>query len=137
MPDPNPLSSDDWLERVLVADAREHAAVPGADAGFTARVMAALPSPVPAAVPAWRKPALAALWTIALAGLALALPGTVLEVGREAYRLLAAQPVSLTQIASTLVVLGIATWGVAGYVWFQSESRPGTMAGRGSVLQQF
>ena len=53
-------ASDDWLDDVLRADGREHRADYLDDEGFTARVMSALPAV--AALPAWRKPALAALW---------------------------------------------------------------------------
>lgn len=130
-------AGDDWLELALRADAHAHRASAIADDGFGARVMAALPAPVHGAVPAWRKPVVIALWTLALAGLAIALPATMLDVGREAYRLLAAQPVSLTQIASALVVLGIATWGLAGYVWLRSDGPPGAPFARGSALRQF
>jgi hypothetical protein len=55
------------------------------------------------------------LWTVAAAGAAIALPGTVLDVGREAFRLLAAQPVSVAQIAAMLAAAGAATWGAAAW----------------------
>ena len=52
-------ADDDWLDAALRADGREHRAEYLDDAGFTARVMAALPAPT--ALPAWRKPALTLL----------------------------------------------------------------------------
>ena len=104
----------DWLDAALAADARDHASAYVDDRGFTARVMAGLPAPLPAA-PRWRRPVLVALWTAAVAGAALALPGVALDVGREAFRMLAAQPVSLPQIATALAAAGIATWGAAAW----------------------
>jgi len=104
----------DWLDAALAADAREHATSYLDDQGFTARVMATLPAPV-AAEPGWRRPALVALWSAAAIATASALPGAALEVGREAFRLLAAQPVSLPQIAAVLAVLGTVTWSAAAW----------------------
>ena len=49
-------AGDDWLDGLLRADGGEHRAGYLDDDGFTARVMSALPAP--AALPAWRKPAL-------------------------------------------------------------------------------
>ena len=116
--DPQPPSTtadaDDWLDGLLAADATEHRAGYVADDGFTARVMAKLPAPM-LALPAWRKPALIALWVVATMALAIAMPGAVLEVGRSAYRLLAAQPVSLSGIAgAALAMIGL-TWAAAAY----------------------
>jgi hypothetical protein len=105
---------DDWLDAALAADAREHAYLYVDDQGFTARVMAALPAPA-AVMPRWRKPAIAALWVAAAAGAATVVPGIVLDVGREAFRLLAAQPVSLPQIAAALAAAGIVTWSAAAW----------------------
>lgn len=99
-------AADDWLERLLVADgaAQRDAYVP--DDGFTAHVMAALPAPV--APPAWRRPAVVALWGVAAAGIAVAMPGVVVDVAREAYRLLAAHPVSLTgMIGAAAAMFGL------------------------------
>ncbi len=110
---PNIAPDDDWLDAALAADAREHGSAYLDDQGFTARVMAALPAPV--AVPRWRRPALVALWSAAAVGTATALPGVALDVGREAFRLLAAQPVSLPQIAAVLAALGVVTWSAAAW----------------------
>ena len=73
--------------------------------------MAALPAP--ATLPAWRKPALTGLWAAAGIGIALALPGTVVDVAREVLRVVIGQPVSLTGIAAGVVALGAATWAAA------------------------
>ena len=107
-------ADDDWLDQALRVQARDERAGHVDDAGFTARVMASLPSPVEA-VPGWRRPALMAIWGLAAAGAAVALPGTALDVGREAFRLLVAHPVSLPQMGATLVALGIATYAAAAW----------------------
>lgn len=104
----------DPIEEALRAEAREFAAGYIADDGFTARVVAALPPPVEA-TPYWRRPAIAVMWGVAAAGAALALPGLAVDVGREAFRLLATQPISLPQIAATLAALGLASWAAAAY----------------------
>ena len=91
-PDLRPDAPDDWLERALAADAHEHRDDYVDDAGFTANVMAALPAPAPAALPRWRKPVLTSLWASAGLGLAFALPGTVLDVTRGTFGLLAETP---------------------------------------------
>ena len=111
---PTPAGRDDWLDRALADAAREHAATYVGDDGFTARVMTALPAPE--ALPRWRKPAVAALWGVAAAGIAAALPDTFLALSRETYHLLSAQPVSLLNVAITLAALAAATWGGAAYV---------------------
>jgi hypothetical protein len=103
----------DWLDRVLADDARAYRDAYVADEGFVARVMQALPAPL--ALPAWRKPVVLALWGVAAAGIALAMPSAVLEVGREAYRLLAAQPVSLSGIAGAVVAMIAVTSAAAAY----------------------
>ena len=63
---------DAWLERALADDAAEHRAAHVDDAGFTARVMAALPAPL--AAPRWRKPVEWALWGVAGTAIAASLP---------------------------------------------------------------
>ena len=109
-----PHAPDDWLEQTLRLGAREHREGYLDDDGFTARVMAALPAPV-APLPRWRRPAVAAIWAVAAAGMAVALPGTVIDVGREAFRLLATQPVSLTHFGVALAALGVGTWFAAAW----------------------
>lgn len=105
---------DAWIEQLLEADARDHAGDYIHDEGFTARVIAGLP-PVLEVAPRWRKPAVVALWGVAAAGAAVALPELALDVGREAFRILAAQPVSLPQIGAGLIALAVATWSAAAY----------------------
>src|SRR6185503_7147783 len=104
-------TDDDWLEAALLADGREHRAQYLDDAGFTARVMTALPAPL--ALPAWRRPALTLLWALAGLGIALALPGAVVDVAYDVMRLVAGQSVSLTGIGATVVALGVGTWAAA------------------------
>jgi hypothetical protein len=69
--------------------------------------------PLAGALPAWRRPALTALWVIAAIGLALALPGTAVDVAREAFRLFAARPFSLSTVALVIAAMGCATWAGA------------------------
>ena len=90
------------------------------DAGFTARVMDALP-PAAEAAPRWRKPAVMVLWALAAVGAAVAMPGALLDVTRETYRLIAAQPVSLPQIATAVVAFATASWSAAAYALRSSE----------------
>ena len=73
MPAATELRSGDPVVAALRADGRDHRHLYVADHGFTARVVAALPAPE--TVPAWRKPALIALWALTGVGAALALPG--------------------------------------------------------------
>lgn len=105
---------DDALERLLADDARALRAGHVDDAGFTARVMAALPAPV--ALPRWRKPV---EWVLAgSAGLAIAasLPAAVHELAREMFRLLATQSISLPAVGAALGALGVGTFAAAA--WF-------------------
>jgi hypothetical protein len=102
---------DDWVDHILARDAEEHGGDYIIDDGFTARVMQQLP---PAgALPAWRRPAVAALWAIAGVLLAVALPGVAVDVARAAYKLFAAQPFSLSTVAFIVVACGAATWTAA------------------------
>jgi len=114
--DRQPMSiAADPIEVLLRDDAGEHASVYIDDAGFTASVMEALPPPI-AAVPAWRRPAVALMWGVACFGTALALPQVAIDVGREAFSLLAAQRVSLPHVGMTLaLLLGAGTFSAAAY----------------------
>ena len=107
-PLPSP-AADDWLDAVLNADAREHRAAYLDDDGFTARLMSALPAPL--ALPAWRKPALAALWAAAGIGIAVALPNAGVNFAHEILRVIVGQQVSIAGIAAGVGALGAATWG--------------------------
>ena len=108
---PSSTADDDWLDAVLRADGREHRAAYLDDAGFTAKVIAALPAP--AALPAWRKPARALLWAVAGIGIALALPAALVDVAHDVVRLFVGHRVSLAGIAAGVVTLGAATWVAA------------------------
>jgi hypothetical protein len=105
---------DDWLDAALRSDAAAHANAYIDDAGFTAKVIAALP-PAIEPVPAWRKPAVAAIWAVAAAGACIAAPQFAIDVGREAFALLAGQRLSVPAIGVTLAVLGFGTWSAAAY----------------------
>ena len=103
--------SADWMDRMLRHDAALHADDYINDSGFTARVMQALP--VVGELPAWRRPAVAALWVIAGALLAIALPGVAYDVARAAYKLFVARPFALSTIAFIVVAFGAASWTAA------------------------
>jgi hypothetical protein len=103
--------SADWMDRMLRYDAAQHADDYIDDAGFTARVMQKLP--LAGELPAWRRPAVAALWVIAGLLLAVALPGVAFDVARAAYKLFAARPFALSTIAFMVVAFGAASWTAA------------------------
>ena len=116
----NPIDTaereDDWLERALRDDAVEQRAAHVDDAGYTARVMAALPAPVALAFPRWRKPLEWALMGIAGTAIAATLPSFATEVARELFRLMAAQPIVPTHVLAALAAMGVATFGGAAFV---------------------
>ena len=118
LPDASPAR--DWLDDLLDSDASEVRSAYIADEGFTARVMHALPAPM-ALLPAWRRPAISALWGAAAVALAVALPSVILDVAREAFRLVAANPVSLSGIAGAVAFAGVLTWSGAVYALRTSE----------------
>ena len=97
----------DWVDEILLRDAGDYIA----DQGFTARVMQELP--LAGALPTWRRPAIVALWALAGVFLAVALPGVAVDVAREAYKLFAARPFSLSTIAFMVASLGAASWTAA------------------------
>jgi hypothetical protein len=101
------VGAHDWLDDILLREEDEYIG----DDGFTARVMSSLPPP--AALPRWRKPAVVTLWGVAAAGIAIAAPGAMIDIGREAYRLLATVPVSISGIASAMVAIVAATSAAA------------------------
>jgi len=115
-----PDSASDWLDRLLVADGATTRDEYIGDDGFTAKVIAALPVPI-ALQPSWRRPAIVALWGVAAAALAVAMPGAIVDVGREAYRLLATQPVSLSGIAGAVVAMLVLTGAGAAYTLRQND----------------
>ena len=103
-------SADAWLDDLLVTAG---AAAYIDDAGFTARVVEALPRP--AAAPAWRRPVVAALWGTAAIALVMAMPSLLVDLLREAHRLLSAQPFSLAGVGTVLATLVVLTWGAAAW----------------------
>ncbi len=105
-------AGDDWLDAALRQDGLAHRAGYLDDDGFTARVMAGLPAP--ATLPAWRKPVLGVLWGAAGIGIALALPGTAIDIVHEVARVFV-HPVSTAQIVAGVVMLGAATWAAAAF----------------------
>lgn len=109
-PDPSRSSeaSADWLDALLADEAAGHRADYIRDEGFTARVMQMLPAPD--ALPAWRKPIVAALWLVAAALLATMLPGTAHDLAREVITLFAARPFSLSTLGLAIAAIGVATW---------------------------
>src|SRR4030095_10937174 len=107
-PRPAANAEDDWLDVALRADGQAHRADYLDDSGFTARVMAALPAPV--ALPAGRRPALTLLWALLGLGVALALPGVVVDVAYDVMRIVLGQSVSLVGIGAAVVAMGVATW---------------------------
>jgi hypothetical protein len=105
----------DWLDRALAERSADHADAYLLDEGFTARVMSVLPAPARPAP--WRKPALAALWTAAAVGFAMTLPGTTVDVAREAFRLVSTRPFTLSDVALLLAVAGAGMWTTAWVTW--------------------
>ncbi len=105
----------DWLDQALAERSRDHADAYILDDVFTSRVMSALPAPARPA--AWRKPVLGVLWAGAAAGFAMTLPGTAVDIAREAFRLVAAQPFSLSDVALLLGVAGAGMWTTAWLTW--------------------
>jgi hypothetical protein len=103
----------DWLDAALDAEGAAHRAAYIDDEGFTSAVMARLPAP--AALPAWRRPVLTALWGLAAVGVAVALPGTLLDVAREVFRIVGGQPVSLAGLAAGAVALAAMSWGATAF----------------------
>ena len=107
-------AEDNWLEAALRSDGEAHRAEYLDDAGFTARVMAALP--VPAALPAWRRPALTLLWALLGLGIALALPSVVIDVVRDVMRIILGQSVSIAGITAAVVTMAVGTWAAAAFI---------------------
>ena len=99
---------DDWLEQALRADAREHAASYLPDDGFTARVLGQLPRP--AALPAWRRPVLWALWAIVAVAVIAALPIWFEDVFSSIAAVFVGQRVRLSDIAVLLTLLAGLSW---------------------------
>jgi hypothetical protein len=105
---------DEWLDSALRESGRQHRVDYLADEGFTARVMERLPRQ--AALPAWRRPVVAILWTLVLAAALLALPGLFEQVFRGSAALLFGHPLSLIDLAIALMLMAIASWSGLIYV---------------------
>jgi len=112
---PDRETPSDWLDRLLADDASAQARDYIDDAGFTAKVIAALPPP--AALPAWRRPAVTVLWAAVGLGLAFALPSAATDVAREAFKLFAAKPFSLSEVLAVIALVGAGTWTTAIVAW--------------------
>ena len=105
--------TDDWLDAALAADAAEHRAAHIDDAGFTQRVMVAMPPAVQ--MPAWRGKAVVALWAAAGVAAAFVLPGAFVDVAREGFRLLGGHAVSLSGLGAAIAACAVATWAATAY----------------------
>ena len=110
--DPTPDSRD--ASRRLAGSAARRAMPPSTradyigDDGFTARVMQMLAGAD--ALPAWRGPPSPRCGSSPRHCCSPMLPGTALDVAREAFTLFAARPFSLSTLAFVLVAIGVATW---------------------------
>ena len=108
------IDRDDWLERLLVDDARDARDAHVDDAGFTARVMSALPATLLA--PRWRRPVEWALWGIAGTAIAATLPSMATYVAREMFRFFDAQQITPAYVLTVVSTIGAATFGGAAFV---------------------
>jgi len=106
-------ADDAWLDDLLVADGVAERAGYIDDAGFTARVVEALPSAV--AAPAWRRPFVAALWGGAVIAMVMAMPTFFVELVGTADALFSLQPFSLASVGVALAAVLALTWGAAAY----------------------
>lgn len=106
-------TEDAWLEDLLRAQARDFDTEYLNDDGFTARVMDLLPKPV--TLPAWRKPALTALWATAGLGIAVVLPSTALDLAHDVLRVFVAHRFSVSEAGAALLALGVASWAATAY----------------------
>jgi hypothetical protein len=105
--------ADDWIERALRTDGVEHRSTYIADDGFAGRVMARLP--LPATLPAWRRPAIAVLWLCAAAVVALGLPGLFDDALRGGVTMLVGHRIGVADLVALLVIPSAAMWGILVY----------------------
>jgi hypothetical protein len=107
-------TDDLWLEQALKSDAQAHAAGYVPDDGFTAKLMARLPTP--AVLPAWRRPVIALLWLVAGGAVVALLPDLFYSLFSGIATLLVGQPMlTWSNLAVALIVLGGATWSTLFY----------------------
>lgn len=107
------MDRHDWLERTLRTEGGDQGAQYVADAGFTARVLAQLPPP--AALPAWRRPAVILLWLVAAGGAVMALPALAYGLFRSLVAAFVVVPLTLPRIMIVLAVLAALAWSTIVY----------------------
>jgi hypothetical protein len=112
-PQPDIDAADDWLDDVLRDAGRVHREEYIADDGFTRSLMAKLPEAV--ALPAWRRPAVALLWVLAVGGVMVALPGVFEDLFRGAMAVFTGHRLGLPDIAAALVLFGGVAWSTLLY----------------------
>jgi hypothetical protein len=112
-PQPDIDAADDWLDDVLRDAGRVHREEYIADDGFTRSVMAKLPEA--AALPAWRRPAVALLWVLAVGGVMVALPGVFEDLFRGAMAVFTGHRLGLPDIGAALVLFGGVAWSTLLY----------------------
>jgi hypothetical protein len=107
-------TDDLWLEQALKSDAQAHAAAYVSDDGFTAKLMARLPTP--AVLPAWRRPVIALLWLVAGGAAVALLPDLFYSLFSGVIAVLVGQPMlTWSNLAVALIVLCGATWSTLVY----------------------
>ena len=71
--------------------------------------------PVPATLPAWRRPAIVLLWLCAAAAAAVGMPGLFDDAFRSTVALLVGHRLGVADVARVAGRLGAATWGMLVY----------------------
>jgi hypothetical protein len=112
-PPPEIAAGDDWLDDMLRDAGRIHRADYIADDGFTRSVMAKLPEA--AALPAWRRPAVALLWALSVGAVMVALPGVFEDLFRGAVAVFTGHRLGLPDVAAALVLFGGIAWSTLVY----------------------
>jgi hypothetical protein len=112
-PQPEIDAGDDWLDDVLRDAGRGHREEYIADDGFTRSVIAKLPEA--AALPAWRRPAVALLWVLAVGAVMVVLPGLFEDLFRGAVAVFTGHKLGLPDVAAALVLFGGVAWSTLVY----------------------